>query len=158
MNTAVSTVGRALRHWHGLIWLCALLLLRGASESAKINAIMVLIKLGVLALFVVVGLQGWDSDHLSNFAPDGLNGINAAAGIIFFSSIGLDAVSTAGEEVKNPRRNLPLAIIGALVIVTSIYVAVAVVAVAAQPVAAFEGQEAGLSNILESVTGSTWPA
>jgi basic amino acid/polyamine antiporter, APA family len=141
-----------------LIWLCTLLLMRGASESAKVNAIMVLIKLGVLALFVIVGLQGWDSDHLSNFAPDGFNGINAAAGIIFFSYIGLDAVSTAGEEVKNPRRNLPLAILGALVIVTSIYVAVAVVAVAAQPVNAFEGQEAGLSNILESVTGSTWPA
>ena len=75
---------------------------------------MVLIKLGVLALFVVVGLQGWDSDNLSNFAPDGFDGINAAAGIIFFSYIGLDAVSTAGEEVKNPRRNLPLAIICAL--------------------------------------------
>jgi basic amino acid/polyamine antiporter, APA family len=141
-----------------LIWLCTLLLLRGASESAKVNAVMVLIKLGVLALFVVVGLQGWESDNLSNFAPDGFNGINTAAGIIFFSFIGLDAVSTAGEEVKNPRRNLPLAIMGALVIVTSIYVAVAVVAVAAQPVSAFEGQEAGLSNILEEVTGSTWPA
>src|SRR3954449_10505091 len=141
-----------------LIWLCTLLLLRGASESAKINAIMVMIKLGVLALFVVIGLQGWDSNHLSNFAPDGFSGINAAAGIIFFSYIGLDAVSTAGEEVKNPRRNLPLAIIGALLIVTTIYVLVAVVAVAAQPVAAFSGQEAGLSNILESVTGSTWPA
>src|SRR5919197_929363 len=141
-----------------LIWLCTLLLLRGASESAKVNAIMVLIKLGVLALFVIVGLQGWNSDHLSHFAPDGFNGINAAAGIIFFSYIGLDAVSTAGEEVKNPRRNLPLAIIGALIIVTSIYVAVAVVAVAAQPVSAFNGQEAGLSAILEDVTGSTWPA
>jgi basic amino acid/polyamine antiporter, APA family len=141
-----------------LIWLCTLLLLRGASESAKINAIMVMIKLGVLALFVVVGLQGWNSDHLSNFAPDGFGGINAAAGIIFFSYIGLDAVSTAGEEVKNPRRNLPLAILGALVIVTTIYVLVAVVAVAAQPVTAFSGQEAGLSNILEAVTGSTWPA
>jgi amino acid transporter len=141
-----------------LIWLCTFLLMRGASESAKINAIMVMIKLGVLALFVIVGLQGWDSDHLSNFAPDGFSGINAAAGIIFFSYIGLDAVSTAGEEVKNPRRNLPLAIIGALLIVTAIYVAVAVVAVAAQPVSAFSGQEAGLSNILEDVTGSTWPA
>jgi amino acid transporter len=141
-----------------LIWLCTALLLRGASESAKVNAVMVLIKLGVLALFVVVGLQGWESDNLSHFAPDGFNGINAAAGIIFFSYIGLDAVSTAGEEVKNPRRNLPLAIIGALVIVTSIYVAVAVVAVGAQPVDAFTGQEAGLSNILEQVTGSTWPA
>jgi basic amino acid/polyamine antiporter, APA family len=141
-----------------LIWLCTLLLLRGASESAKINAIMVLIKLAVLALFVVVGLQGWDSDNLSNFFPSGFGGINAAAGIIFFSYIGLDAVSTAGEEVKNPRRNLPLAIIFSLIIVTSVYVAVAVIAVAAQPVGAFEGQEAGLSNILEDVTGSTWPA
>jgi len=87
-----------------------------------------------------------------------VNGITSAAGIIFFSYIGLDAVSTAGEEVKNPRRNLPLAIIIALVVVTSIYVAVAVVAVAAQPVAEFEGQEAGLSAILEKVTGETWPA
>jgi APA family basic amino acid/polyamine antiporter len=116
-----------------------------------------MIKLGVLALFVVVGLQGWDSNHLSNFAPDGFSGINAAAGIIFFSYIGLDAVSTAGEEVKNPRRNMPLAIIFALVIVTGLYVAVTIVAVAAQPFADFKDQEAGLSAILEKVTGSTWP-
>jgi basic amino acid/polyamine antiporter, APA family len=141
-----------------LIVLCTLLLIRGASESAKVNTVMVLIKVGVLALFVVVGLQGWDSDNLSNFTPFGFNGITAAAGIIFFSYIGLDAVSTAGEEVKNPRRNLPLAIMFALLIVTSLYVAVAIVAVAAQPAADFEGQEAGLSAILEHVTGSTWPA
>jgi basic amino acid/polyamine antiporter, APA family len=141
-----------------LIVLCALLLIRGASESAKVNTVMVLIKVGVLVLFVVVGLQGWDSDNLSNFTPFGFTGITSAAGIIFFSYIGLDAVSTAGEEVKNPRRTLPLAIIFALVIVTSLYIAVAVVAIAAQPVAGFEGQEAGLSAILETVTGSTWPA
>jgi basic amino acid/polyamine antiporter, APA family len=141
-----------------LIVLCTLLLLRGASESAKVNAIMVMIKLGVLLLFIVLGLKGWDSNHLSDFAPAGLNGITSAAGIIFFSYIGLDAVSTAGEEVKNPRRNLPLAIIGALVIVTTIYVLVTVVAVAAQPAAEFENQDAGLSAILEDVTGSTWPA
>src|SRR5919108_1971917 len=141
-----------------LIWLCTLLLLRGASESAKVNAIMVLIKIAVLILFIVVGVSGWESDNLSNFFPDGFHGVNAAAGIIFFSYIGLDAVSTAGEEVHNPRRNLPLAIIFALVIVTTIYVAVAVVAVAAQPVEAFEGQEAGLSAILEDVTGASWPA
>src|SRR4051812_74495 len=53
-----------------LIVLCALLLLRGASESAKINAIMVLIKIAVLILFVVVGVSGWESDNLSNFFPD----------------------------------------------------------------------------------------
>jgi basic amino acid/polyamine antiporter, APA family len=141
-----------------LIWLCALLLLRGASESAKVNAVMVIIKVAVLILFIAVGVTGWESDNLSNFAPAGFSGISAAAGIIFFTYIGLDAVSTAGEEVKNPRRNLPLAIIFALITVTTMYVLVAIVAVAAQPVDVFEGQEAGLSAILEDVTGSTWPA
>jgi amino acid transporter len=141
-----------------LIWLCALLLLRGASESAKVNTVMVLIKLAVLILFIAVGVTGWNSDNLSDFSPAGFDGITTAAGIIFFTYIGLDAVSTAGEEVKNPRRNLPLAIIFALVTVTSLYILVAIVAVAAQPVAQFEGQEAGLSAILEDVTGSTWPA
>jgi amino acid transporter len=141
-----------------LIWLCALLLLRGASESAKVNAVMVLIKVAVLILFIAVGVTGWESDNLSNFAPAGFGGISAAAGIIFFTYIGLDAVSTAGEEVKDPRRNLPLAIIFALITVTTMYILVAIVAVAAQPVEAFEGQEAGLSAILETVTGSTWPA
>ena len=109
-------------------------------------------------LFIAVGMTGWDSDNFSDFAPFGIAGITAAAGIIFFSYIGLDAVSTAGEEVNNPRRNLPLAILIALVVVTTIYVAVAIVAVAAQPVEDFEGQDAGLSAILESVTGATWPA
>jgi basic amino acid/polyamine antiporter, APA family len=141
-----------------LVVLCTLLLIRGASESAKVNAAMVLIKLGVLVLFIVVGVTGWSSDNLSDFAPFGVSGITSAAGIIFFSYIGLDAVSTAGEEVHNPRRNLPLAIIFALVTVTTLYILVAIVAVAAQPFEAFEGQEAGLSAILESVTGSSWPA
>jgi APA family basic amino acid/polyamine antiporter len=141
-----------------LIVLCALLLIRGASESAKVNAGMVVIKLGVLVLFVVLGLQGWNSDNLSDFTPFGFGGITSAAGLIFFSYIGLDAVSTAGEEVKNPRRTMPLAIIIALVTVTTVYIAVAVVAIAAQPYTEFEGQEAGLAAILEDVTGSSTPA
>ncbi|GAB3061943.1 amino acid permease [Intrasporangium mesophilum] len=140
-----------------LIFLCTLLLIRGASESAKTNAVMVMIKLGVLVLFVVLGIQGWNSDNFSNFAPFGLSGITSAAGIIFFSYIGLDAVSTAGEEVKDPHRNMPLAILIALVAVTAIYMLVTVVAVGAQPAAAFKDQEAGLSAILEQVTGATWP-
>jgi APA family basic amino acid/polyamine antiporter len=141
-----------------LVGLCTLLLIRGASESAKVNAIMVLIKIGVLVLFILVGVSGWESDNLSDFAPFGLGGVMTAASIIFFSFIGLDAVSTAGEEVKNPRRNLPLAILIALVVVTSLYVLVAIVAVAAQPAADFEGQEAGLAAILEDVTGASWPS
>jgi len=141
-----------------LVLLCTLLLIRGASESAKTNAVMVLIKIGVLVLFIVLGITGWNPDNLSPFAPFGLAGVTGAAGIIFFSYIGLDAVSTAGEEVKNPRRTMPLAILGALVIVTTLYILTTVVAVAAQPYTQFEGQEAGLAAILEKVTGQTWPA
>ena len=117
---------------------------------------MVLIKIGVLIMFIVIGITGWNSDNLSDFTRFGISGITAA-GIIFFSYIGLDAVSTAGEEAKNPRRNLPLAILIALLTVTTLYVLTSLVAVAAQPTEEFIDQEAGLSQILENITGSEWP-
>ncbi len=140
-----------------LVALCAMLLIRGASESAAVNAIMVLIKVAVLVLFIVVGVSGWNSDNLADFAPAGFAGVTGAAGLIFFSYIGLDAVSTAGEEVRNPRRTMPLAILIALAAVTVVYILVALVAVGAQPAGDFEGQEAGLAAILERVTGQAWP-
>ena len=140
-----------------LVVLCALLLIRGTSESATVNAVMVLIKLGALLLFILVGAFGWNSDNLAAFAPYGFSGVVGATGLIFFTYVGLDAVSTAGDEVKNPRRTLPLAILIALAVVTGFYVLVALVAVAAQPMAQFEGQQAGLAAILQDVTGSSWP-
>jgi APA family basic amino acid/polyamine antiporter len=140
-----------------LVALCALLLIRGTSESAKVNAAMVMTKLCVLVLFVVIGVRGWNSDNLANFAPYGISGIYGAAGVIFFTFVGLDAVSTAGEEVKNPRRTMPLAIMISLVTVTLVYVCVALVAVAAQPADKFQDQEAGLAAILQDVVGSSWP-
>ncbi|MFF7415365.1 amino acid permease [Streptomyces lydicus] len=140
-----------------LVLLCCLLLVRGTKESAVANTVMVLVKLAVLTLFVVLGASGFHSSNLHPFAPLGMAGIGTAASTVFFSFIGLDAVSTAGEEVKNPRRTLPLAIICALVVVTAVYVLVALVGIGAQPWTAFSGQEAGLSTILAKVTGSSWP-
>jgi APA family basic amino acid/polyamine antiporter len=67
-------------------------------------------------------------------------------------------VATAGAEVKDPKRNVPLGIMLALLIVTVFYMLVAVAAVGAQPAAMFEGQEAGLAVILQNVTGKSWPA
>ncbi|MET4538545.1 APA family basic amino acid/polyamine antiporter [Arthrobacter bambusae] len=140
-----------------LVAMCTLLLVRGVRESAKANAAMVMIKLAVLVMFIVVGVTGWNQDHFSNFAPMGIAGITGAAGIIFFSYIGLDAVSTAGNEAKNPSRTMPLAIIITLGVVTALYIAVAVVAIGAQETQAFEGQEAGLAAILQTVTNASWP-
>jgi APA family basic amino acid/polyamine antiporter len=140
-----------------LIMMCALLLIRGVSESAKTNAVMVVIKICVLIMFIVIGVQGWNADNLADFAPFGFSGITAAAGVIFFTFVGLDSVAAAGEEAKNPRRNLPLAIMIALGTVLVLYVLTALVAVAAQPSDQFDGQEAGLAQILENVVGAKWP-
>jgi APA family basic amino acid/polyamine antiporter len=142
-----------------LIILCALLLLRGASESALVNTIMVLIKLGVLLLFVVIAFTAFNADHFQGFWDTGFAGITAAASTIFFSYIGLDAVSTAGDEVKDPQKTMPRAIMGALIVVTSVYVLVALAALGSQPTEEFASEEqanAGLSVILENITGGTW--
>ncbi|SPM36014.1 Amino acid transporter, partial [Mycobacterium rhizamassiliense] len=140
-----------------LIVMCALLLTRGASESAKVNAIMVLIKLGVLAMFVIIALTAFDAHQFKDFAPFGVAGIGSAAGTIFFSFIGLDAVSTAGDEVKDPQKTMPRALIAALMVVTAVYVLVALAALGTQPWQAFAGQEdAGLATILSNVTHGSW--
>lgn len=140
-----------------LIALCALLLIRGASESAKVNAIMVLVKLGVLAMFVVIALSSFQVDQLKDFAPYGIAGIGSAAGTIFFSFIGLDSVSTAGDEVRNPQKTMPRALMAALVIVISVYVLVALAALGTQPWQDFaHQQDAGLATILENVTHGAW--
>ena len=120
-----------------LVLLCMILLIRGASESAKVNTVMVLIKLSVLMLFVIIGFTAFKGDHFSNFWGEGAAGVSAAAATIFFSFIGLDAVSTAGEEVRDPQRALPRAIMGALAVVVTIYVLVALAGVGAQPVEEF---------------------
>ncbi|GAA2789009.1 amino acid permease [Saccharopolyspora taberi] len=141
-----------------LVLLCCFLLVRGARESATINAVTVFIKLAVLMLFVVVALMAFSDDNARPFAPFGVAGIGTAASTVFFSYIGMDTVSTAGEEVRNPRRTLPLAIFWSIVIVTTVYILVAVAGIGAQPWQLFEGQDAGLAAILGNLTGAGWAA
>lgn len=139
-----------------LVVMCASLLIRGASESAKVNAVMVIIKLASLLMFAVVAFTGFKADHFANFAPFGMAGIGAAAGTIFFSYIGLDAVSTAGDEVKDPQRTMPRAIIAALITVTTVYLLVAIAAIGAQAWPEFAEQQAGLAAILDKVSGANY--
>ncbi|HEX5144241.1 MAG TPA: amino acid permease [Mycobacterium sp.] len=142
-----------------LITMCMILLIRGASESATVNTIMVIIKLAVLGMFVVIALTAFNADHFHGFWDKGFHGIKAAAATIFFSFIGLDAVSTAGDEVKNPQKTMPRAIISALLIVTTVYILVAFSGLGTQDASEFGSEkqaEAGLSVILENITGGTW--
>jgi len=136
------------------------LLLRGTRESTRVNNILVVLKVVILLVFVVVAFTAFDSDNLRPFAPLGWAGITAGASLVFFSYIGFDAASTAGEEAKNPRRDLPVAILVSLVIVTALYLLVALAAVGAQHWQDFEGSggEAVLAKIMRVVTGESWPA
>ena len=116
-----------------IVALITWLLLRGVRESARANNIMVAIKLAVLALFVIVGVQHINPANYVPFAPNGFRGIHQGAAIVFFAYIGFDAVSTAAEETKNPQRNLPIGILGGLAICTLIYVIVGAVATGIVP-------------------------
>lgn len=143
-----------------VVVMATLLLLRGASESATVNSILVFVKILVLLFFCAVAFTSFNEGNFAPFMPFGVAGMSLAAGQVFFSFIGFDTASTAGEEAKNPRRDLPRAIILSLIIVTVLYVLVAVAAIGARPVADFggEGGEAVLAQIMESVTGAGWPA
>ena len=131
-------------------------LLGGAKESARANAIMVGVKIAALILFCAVAFTGIRAGNYTPFMPLGMAGVSAAGATLFFSYIGFDAASTAGEEAKNPQRDLPRAIMLSLVIVTALYCLVAAVAVGALPWKKFSGTEAALAGIMENVTGQSF--
>ncbi|MER7760089.1 amino acid permease [Streptomyces sp. NPDC097619] len=139
-----------------VVLMAMVFLMGGAKESARINAIMVGVKIVTLLLFIGIGFLGIKAGNYTPLAPLGITGISAAAATLFFSYIGFDAASTAGEEAKNPKRDLPRAIMISLLIVTVLYVLVAVVAVGALPWQQFEGTEAALAQIMKDVTGQSF--
>ncbi len=110
-----------------IVALITIVLVLGIKESARMNTIMVLIKLAVLGLFVFVGFYYVKPENWTPFAPNGWSGVQAGAAVVFFAYIGFDAVSTVAEEVKNPKRDLPIGIIGSLIVSTIIYILVAAV-------------------------------
>ena len=108
------------------------LLMIGTSESAKVNAVLVTIKLVALTAFIILTLPAIDSANFNPFLPAGVfggfgTGVGAvgAAATIFFAYVGFDAVSTAAEETKNPQRNVPIGLIGSLLFCTVVYILVA---------------------------------
>src|SRR6202022_255166 len=105
-----------------IVLLITAVLYVGISESARLNSIIVAIKLTAVAIVIAVGVFYVHPYHWVPFAPYGLGGISSAAAYIFFAYIGFDAVSTAAEEVKNPARDLPLGILGSLFICTLMYI------------------------------------
>ncbi len=110
-----------------IVMLLSWLLVRGVKESAGANNIMVAIKVAAVLIFVFGAAHAVQKANLHPFAPHGFGGIVTGAAIVFFTFIGFDSVSTAAEECKNPQRNMPLGIIGTLIVCTVLYTSVAFV-------------------------------
>lgn len=139
-----------------VVMLATVVLLRGITESARINTIMVVVKIAALLLFCGVAFTAIQDGNLTPLFPLGLAGMSAGAATLFFSYIGFDAASTAGEEARDPQRDLPRAIMLSLAIVTVLYAVVALAAVGAMPWQQFEGTEAALARIVADASGSPW--
>jgi basic amino acid/polyamine antiporter, APA family len=117
-----------------IVALITILLIIGISESASFNNVVVIIKLTVVFLFIGFGLAYINRENWEPFVPPaagpgkyGWDGILRGAGVIFFAYIGFDAVSTAAQETRNPKRDMPIGILGSLAICTVLYIAVALV-------------------------------
>ena len=110
-----------------IVALVTVVLVIGIRESARFNAVMVGIKLLVLGFFIAVGARYVRPENWSPFAPGGWAGIQAGAAVVFFAYIGFDAVTTVAEETRNPKRDLPIGIIGSLIVCTLVYIVVAAV-------------------------------
>ena len=134
------------------------LLCWGVRETARSNLVMVVVKIAILLIFIALGITAFTADNFSPFFAEGFSGAEEAAALIFFAYIGFDAVSTSGEETKSPERDMPIAIIGSLIIATILYIAVAIVAVGALPYNELAGDTAPLATVLDKGAGISWGA
>jgi len=110
-----------------IVMVITAVLVWGIRESANFNLGMVVVKLIVLGFFLTVSFQHVQPANWHPFVPNGFSGVAAGAAVVFFAYIGFDAISTTAEETRNPARDMPIGIIGSLVVCTVIYIAVAAV-------------------------------
>ena len=110
-----------------IILFITLTLIKGTKDSTKFATFMVVLKLGIIGLFILSGLFFVEPANWTPFAPNGFSGVFMGAFIIFFAYIGFDALATTAEECKNPQRDLPRGIIGSLIVTTIVYTLVALV-------------------------------
>ena len=132
-----------------IIVIMSLLLMKGTRESATVNAVIVALKVTVVFVFIFLGWRYIDSGNYVPYIPEntgqfgafGFSGIIRAAAIVFFAYIGFDAVSTAAQEAKNPKRDMPIGILGSLVICTVLYILFAHVMTGVTSYTSFAGKD-----------------
>jgi APA family basic amino acid/polyamine antiporter len=143
-----------------IVFILTVLLVRGIRESSRANNIMVMVKIGAIFLFLVVGGMLVKPANWHPFAPTGFPGIMAGGAIIFFTYIGFDSVSTAAEEARNPQKDIPFGIIASLIICTILYIGVAIVLLGMMPYSTFgaagEASDAPVAYALKHLGANQW--
>ena len=157
-----------------IVFLLSLLLIKGSKESSLVNGIIVLTKVAIVILFIVFGWSFINPVNHTPFIPEatkyidgqgvshnfgGILGILGAAGVVFFAFIGFDAVSTAAQETKNPKKAMPIGILGSLAICTVLYILFAYVLTGVASVEDFRhaGREASVTYAIQTyMTGYGW--
>ena len=135
-----------------IVLLLTVVLVRGIRESARTNNIMVLVKITAILLFIGFGLSFVHPSNYHPFSPNGFSGVLAGGSIIFFTYIGFDSVSTASEECKNPRRDVPIGIVATLIVCTILYIGVAAVLTGMVPWQTVAGDGAPVVNALKRLS------
>jgi APA family basic amino acid/polyamine antiporter len=110
-----------------IILLITALVSYGVKESVRFNNVMVILKIVVILAFIVTGIGYVKPENWSPFMPFGISGVITSAATVFFAYLGFDAIATASEEVKRPQRDMPIGIIGSLIVCTVLYIAVSAV-------------------------------
>ncbi len=134
-----------------VVMILTILLVRGIKESARANTTMVGIKLTAILLFVFLASRYIHPVNWHPFMPNGWQGVMTGGAIVFFTYIGFDSVSTAAEECRNPKRDVPLGILISLIVCAVLYVSVAVVLTGIQPYAIFRGDAAPVATALHKI-------
>jgi APA family basic amino acid/polyamine antiporter len=155
-----------------IILVLTMVLIRGTKGSAMVNSLIVILKVAIVLIFIAIGWSYIRPEYHTPFIPDptkytnpqtgittnfgGIMGILGAAGIVFFAFIGFDAVSTAAQEAKNPKRDMPIGILGSLAICTVLYILFSYVltGVASTEDFRIHGKEASVSYAIEHMSGS----
>jgi APA family basic amino acid/polyamine antiporter len=159
-----------------IIFMLTILLIKGTKESAVVNGIIVITKVAIVVLFIMLGWGFMNEANHANYIPQptiytdtqgvahnygGIWGILGAAGVVFFAFIGFDAVSTAAQEAKNPKKDMPIGILGSLAICTVLYILFAHVLTGVAPVNDFRshGKEASVAYAIKTyMAGYGWLA
>ncbi len=157
-----------------IILMLTMLLIRGTKESAVFNGIIVITKVAIVIVFIILGWSYINPANHTPYIPEpstyedsqgvthhfgGIMGILGAAGVVFFAFIGFDAVSTAAQEAKNPKKDMPIGIIGSLIICTILYILFSYVLTGMASVDDFrnQGKEASVAYAIKTyMTGYGW--